>query len=183
MFRVAGRHWTADEQCGAQRNRAGDYLRQQIRFDLTISDAAVEQPSNGKFGSTFAAQLLAADGVTPESTIDPSGAVAAENVKPDGSTTVTNFASSALGARRPRARQCRRRTLEGEYSARESTESRACRSPGVIATFTDAYPFGTAGDFTAVINWGDHLSSDGVVAASAAGFQVTGQHTYAQQGT
>ena len=68
-----------------------------VSFEITISGAAVEQPGNGDFGSTFAVQLLGADGVTPQATIDPSGAVNTVDVNPDGSSKVTSFSSSAQG--------------------------------------------------------------------------------------
>src|SRR5205807_1408394 len=45
---------------------------------------------------------------------------------------------------------------------------------GVVATFTDANPAGTAGEFTATINWGDGTSSAGAVSASNGGFRVAG---------
>jgi uncharacterized protein (TIGR03118 family) len=50
---------------------------------------------------------------------------------------------------------------------------------GVVATFTDADPAGTVGDYTATINWGDATTSPGVIAANGSGgFTVTGTHTY-----
>jgi len=54
---------------------------------------------------------------------------------------------------------------------------------GATASFTDANPAGTAGDFTATIDWGDGTSSPGDVSASGAGFVVRGSHTYAQTGS
>jgi hypothetical protein len=55
---------------------------------------------------------------------------------------------------------------------------------GVVASFTDANPLGTAGNFSATIAWGDGSSSAGTVSAnSSGGFQVTGGHTYAEEGS
>jgi hypothetical protein len=55
---------------------------------------------------------------------------------------------------------------------------------GLLASFTDADPQGAAGDYTAVVNWGDGNSSPATVAANAqGGFNVTGSHTYAAAGT
>jgi parallel beta-helix repeat protein len=55
---------------------------------------------------------------------------------------------------------------------------------GAVATFTDANPFATAGDFTATITWGDGSSSAGTVSAGGSGgFVVTGGHTYAEEGS
>jgi hypothetical protein len=54
---------------------------------------------------------------------------------------------------------------------------------GVVASFTDADPAGTAGDYSALINWGDGNSSTGVIAAnSSGGFDVTGSNTFAAAG-
>jgi hypothetical protein len=53
---------------------------------------------------------------------------------------------------------------------------------GLVASFTDANPNATAGDFTATIYWGDGTNSAGTVVASNGGFNVTGSHTYAEEG-
>jgi hypothetical protein len=53
----------------------------------------------------------------------------------------------------------------------------------VVATFTDADPNAKAGDFTAMINWGDGSLVPGIVqAAPGGGFQVLGSHQYAAPG-
>jgi hypothetical protein len=55
-----------------------------------------------------------------------------------------------------------------------------------IATFTDGNPSATAGDFTAIINWGDNTTSPGTVVANTGGpgFVVNGPaHTYLDEGT
>jgi hypothetical protein len=55
---------------------------------------------------------------------------------------------------------------------------------GPVATFADTDPSGTAGDFSAAIDWGDGTTSAGnVVADGRGGFVVTGIHTYGQVGT
>ena len=52
-----------------------------------------------------------------------------------------------------------------------------------VANFTDANPFGVAGDFSATINWGDGQSSTGSIRDNPlGGFEVTGSHTYASSG-
>ena len=53
----------------------------------------------------------------------------------------------------------------------------------VVATFTDASPGSFAGQFTAVVAWGDNQTSAGTISADGAGFDVTGTHTYIQAGT
>jgi len=55
---------------------------------------------------------------------------------------------------------------------------------GVVASFTDADPAGTATDFTATISWGNGHSSSGTIAANGTGgFNVSGVNTYAEEGT
>jgi hypothetical protein len=53
----------------------------------------------------------------------------------------------------------------------------------VVATFVDANPLAVAGDFSAMIDWGDGNISPGSVSASGGGFAVTGSHTYADEAT
>jgi hypothetical protein len=51
-----------------------------------------------------------------------------------------------------------------------------------VATFTDADPFGVAGDYTAGIVWGDGKSSNGTVVKFGSGWKVTGAHSYLKRG-
>ncbi len=54
---------------------------------------------------------------------------------------------------------------------------------GTVATFTDANPYATAGDFTATINWGDGTTSTATVVLNPDGsFSVQGTHTYTSAG-
>jgi hypothetical protein len=60
---------------------------------------------------------------------------------------------------------------------------------GTAATFTDPDPAATAGEYTAVIDWGDGAPSNpdtttGTISGPVGGpFTVTGTHTYADEGT
>ena len=55
---------------------------------------------------------------------------------------------------------------------------------GAVAGFTDADPNGTVADYNATIDWGDGSSSSGTIAADrSGGFNVTGTHTYLEEGT
>ena len=49
---------------------------------------------------------------------------------------------------------------------------------GTVATFTDANPYGTPGEFLATINWGDGKTSLGTIFESSGIFYVNGTHTY-----
>jgi hypothetical protein len=58
---------------------------------------------------------------------------------------------------------------------------------GVVATFTEANPIATMGQFTAMIKWGDGTTTTGTITAgpqssSGASFNVSGSHTYTVAG-
>jgi N-acetylneuraminic acid mutarotase len=54
---------------------------------------------------------------------------------------------------------------------------------GQLATFTDDSPNVSASSFSATINWGDGTTTTGnVVANGSGGFNVTGNHLYAEEG-
>jgi hypothetical protein len=52
-----------------------------------------------------------------------------------------------------------------------------------VATITDPVTTDTANQFTALISWGDGVSTQGTVTAGSGTFNVTGSHTYAAPGT
>lgn len=53
-----------------------------------------------------------------------------------------------------------------------------------VATFSDANPAATPGDFSATVRWGDGATTTGTVTANGSGgFNVTGQHAYAEGGS
>jgi hypothetical protein len=47
-----------------------------------------------------------------------------------------------------------------------------------VASFTDANTLSAAGDFDALINWGDGVTSEGIVSGSGGSFTVSGSHNY-----
>jgi uncharacterized protein (TIGR03118 family) len=49
---------------------------------------------------------------------------------------------------------------------------------GQVARFVDVNPAEVAGNFVAMINWGDGIITPGVVAAAGGAFTVSGTHTY-----
>jgi hypothetical protein len=88
----------------------------------------------------------------------------------DGSSGSTNFRVTVCDARL--------RAHGVLASAVEATEFTS-----IVATFTDANPYGTIGDFTATIDWGDKtpLTLGTIVTNESGGFAVMGTHTYAHQ--
>jgi hypothetical protein len=54
---------------------------------------------------------------------------------------------------------------------------------GLVATFTDSDPNGTLGDYNATVDWGEGQTSPATLTAKAGGgFNVSGNHTYAEEG-
>ena len=54
---------------------------------------------------------------------------------------------------------------------------------GTAGSFSDADPTAVAGSFTATIDWGDGTTTSGGISPNAAGgFNVTGLHTYSEEG-
>lgn len=53
---------------------------------------------------------------------------------------------------------------------------------GTLATFTDTNPNGALADFSATIDWGDSSTSPASISQGAAGFEIDGNHTYADYG-
>src|SRR5207302_1202078 len=68
-------------------------------------------------------------------------------------------------------------------SAKTVTPTEGASFSGVVASFTDADPAGTATDYSATISWGDGHSSSGTIPANGSGFDVSGSNTYAEEGS
>jgi hypothetical protein len=54
---------------------------------------------------------------------------------------------------------------------------------GTVATFTDPDPAAVAGDYAAMIEWGDGVTTSGTITGGAGSFTVEGTHTYADEGS
>jgi PKD repeat protein len=54
---------------------------------------------------------------------------------------------------------------------------------GTVANFSDSDTSRTAAGFTATIDWGDSTTTPGTIAGGSGVFTVSGQHTYADEGT
>jgi hypothetical protein len=89
-----------------------------------------------------------------------------------GSLTAANYAFTFVN-----------RTLSvvpAQLSAAGENISATAGAPfsGVVATFANADPFGSAASYTATITWGDGSTSTGVISGTGT-LTVTGSHTYA----
>jgi hypothetical protein len=56
-------------------------------------------------------------------------------------------------------------------------------SGATVATVSDPDTAATAGEYSALIEWGDGSTSSGTINGSGGSFTVTGSHTYAEEGT
>lgn len=72
--------------------------------------------------------------------------------------------------------------LSTQVSLASATERVALGPNTVVAHIIDSHQADTAGDFTAIINWGDGTATAGTVIGSNGSFSVDGGHTYADEG-
>jgi hypothetical protein len=152
-------------------------------FDLTIAGDAVTNPRSGQFGSSFAVQLLAADGKTALLSADPSGAVFIADLNPDGTATARSLALGSSGGVPPALAQ---NVADAALSGAGRSLQPALHQDftGVVASFMDTSPFGPAADFKASISWGDgHSSAGRVISDGNGGFLVQGTNNYSSPGT
>jgi cyclophilin family peptidyl-prolyl cis-trans isomerase len=73
-----------------------------------------------------------------------------------------------------------------EVSARGTIFTARSATPAtnqILATFTNGVPNSSSGSFTALINWGDNSTNNGMIVADASGRkEVRGSHTYTNSG-
>ncbi len=73
--------------------------------------------------------------------------------------------------------------LVGQVTTIGITASEGAPFTTTLATFTLPDPTATPADFAATINWGDGATSDAAITADpGGGFDITGGHTYAEEG-
>ncbi|HET6883211.1 MAG TPA: hypothetical protein VFI31_23780, partial [Pirellulales bacterium] len=71
----------------------------------------------------------------------------------------------------------------GTLSAVTITPAEGQAFSGAVAQFTDNNLLQVAGDFTATVDWGDNTTTTGTVSGGTGNFTISGQHTYADEGT
>lgn len=77
---------------------------------------------------------------------------------------------------------CPERAIKASGVTITSTEGQPFT--GTVATFTDPDPAATAAEYSAMIDWGDAMTSVGTVTGPMGGpFTVTGSHVYQQEGS
>lgn len=130
--------------------------------DQTSSAAAITTNGSGGFNVIGSHSYAEEGAYTMSVTVTDSGGATASAT---ASATVADAALSATGSS----------PLSGAEGATIS---------GLVASFTDADPSVTPGDYHATIGWGDQTSSAGTIASNGhGGFTVSGGHAYAEEGT
>jgi hypothetical protein len=141
--------------------------------------------------SDFAATIDWGDGTTTLGTVSGSGASYSVNgshtYASAGTDTITvsvadDFPGTANASGTSTA-TIAARTLMGTMVLASATEATALPNSTTVATFTDTDTSDMAGDFTATINWGDGVTTNGTVVGSNGSFTVEGGHTYADEGS
>ena len=164
----------------------------------SITVATFTDPDNNTNPALYSATVAWGDGSsTPNATVSYSGGVFSVLVaaghsypeessggsNPPGTLPVSVSISDSDGAR---AVGWGTATVQdAALSGTATPVSAVAGTPfvGSVATLTDADPAGTAGDYQALINWGDgSIQTGGTLKAQGNSFQISGGHSYATPG-
>jgi autotransporter-associated beta strand protein len=166
---------------GAEMNLTGTEETTFTDMVATFSDPVPES------ASSYTAFINWGDGNTTVGTVQPDGGnfmvLGSHTYLEEGSYTVATTIMDEGGSTL---------TVAGTASiadapligiAKTVNFSAGSNTSGVVASFSDADPRAFAGQFTALVNWGDGITSNGTIVADGAGFDVTGNHAYGEAGT
>jgi hypothetical protein len=166
-------------------NRLGSTVTfgSRLDFDVAISGAALVHPTGGNFGSTLALQLLGADGSTPLLAADATASALRIDVGVNGATQVHAAGPLVNTLLLGRATVLRPATQLNLALLAFSAQEGSPRA-GSVGSFTSSDLTQTAGQFTALIDWGDGGDpTQGTITGAAGHFTIAGTHTYAVTGT
>jgi hypothetical protein len=139
---------------------------------ITLDGSASYSPTGDPISYQWSGPFGTATGANPQVVLPP------------GVSTVTLTISDGIKSSKPTTTTVTvYPPVSGMPVAVSAVEGRGFTAP--VATFTDPDPSGVESDYLATVDWGDGTpASDGVIAKSADGiFTVTGQHTYAEEGS
>jgi uncharacterized protein (TIGR03118 family) len=153
-----------------------------------FNGAAATFTSTDPASATVTATINWGDGTTTTGTVapDPAGGFdvnGTHTYTEEGTYQVRVALSDTAGSRTRTSGPAN--VLDAPLSIAAQTFAATEGTPftGTVATFTDGDPNATPGEFRATIDWGDGTRSKGhVSSASGGGFQVTGTHTYTDEG-
>jgi hypothetical protein len=154
---------------------------------------AFRDPDPGEPAGAYTATITWGDGHTAAGTVLPdplvSGGflVTGTNLyAEEGTDNIRVAVQSAGGAQATIASTADVADAPVTAAGASATATEGAAFTGVVATFTDANPGATAGDFSATIAWGDGQTAPGAIVPDptrTGTFDVTGTNTYAEEGT
>ena len=151
-------------------------------FDLDFFSNTTADPSGFGQGQTFLG--------TATATTDASGnanfTVTVSTPVPSGQPFISATATDPNGNTSEFAKDIHSGGLTATGTTVAATEGAAFTA--VVANFTDSDTGVSSSNFTATIDWGDGSTSTGTItalppSASGSNFQVTGSHTYTEEGS
>ncbi|HWB14604.1 MAG TPA: DUF4214 domain-containing protein [Pirellulales bacterium] len=155
-----------------------------------IQVATFADPGSPDAASDYSATIDWGDGTTTAGTVSGSGGnftVTGDHTYADelnGTYTVTVSESAADFTSTPVTNSVT--VAEGDSGSLTGATISATEGTlftGAVGSFTDNYLGQVAGDFTATIDWGDGTTTSGAVTGGNGNFTISGNHTYADEGT
>jgi PKD repeat protein len=165
--------------------RSGLTLQEGVSFSGAVAD--VTDSRSGAAASALNATIDWGDGTqTAGTTAGPPFTVSGSHTYADEGSftvkvTVTDTGDSSMGSGMQSESVQEKDALTGTPLNFNAVRSQMFS--GGVATFANANQASVAGDFTAVIDWGDHTFSPGIVQGGGGALAVQGAHTYDSAGT
>ena len=144
--------------------------------------AALATFSGGQ--APYTASVSWGDGTASAAAISGSSVVGAHAYAEEGSYSATVTVTDATGASASATAGASVSDAQLSVQGLSLRVERKQTFSRPVATFRDADPSGAAGDYSAIITWGDGSSGPASsIGATASGFAVVGTHAYASKGT
>ena len=132
----------------------------------------------------YTASVSWGDGTASAAAISGSSVVGAHAYAEEGSYSATVTVTDATGASASATAGASISDAQLNVQGLSLRVERRHTFSRPVANFQDADPWGTAGDYSATITWGDGSSGPASsIGATATGFAVVGTHAYASKGT
>ena len=211
-FNVAGQHTYAEAGKFPISIQIDDNDNESVKADgkATVTDAPLHSAAssiggfanvsfNGKVGSftddnssagtgDFTATISWGDGSTSSGTVSSNGSgfdvKGSHTYTSAGSFTTSITVNDAEGSSTSAGGSANIQVAPPQVTAGSINATEGASFSGVVGSFTDLDPTLVASNFTVTINWGDGTTTNGSVATNGSGgFNVSGTHTYAEEGS
>ena len=156
-------------------------------FSGTVATFTDTRPSAP--ASDFAATIVWGDGTTTAGTVTEAAGIftisGAHAYLDEGSFTIVSTVNDVGGTASASAQSTASIAEADVLTITPITFSAVAGATftGEVATAHDSNLAALAGDFTAIIAWGDGTTTAGVVSGGSGNFTITGSHAYANEGT